>query len=166
MSVVADRSCQLQPERKSLTLCQLQPERKSLTLCQRTHAYTDGSAAEATRDGESGVYSRYNDGKAHITIATGNIQPPLRQKLKPPSPPPPPLKKKKKKKNPQLRSETTYSEPSPMWSSSQMLSLSSTSFKNPSQKALSEMETALVDLTAQTNLTLQRIVSTPRDPRK
>ena len=36
-----------------------------------TRAYTDGSAAEATRDGGDGAYIRYNDGKAHITIATG-----------------------------------------------------------------------------------------------
>ena len=38
---------------------------------QWTHAYTDSSAADAIRDGGGGVYIRYNDGKAHITIATG-----------------------------------------------------------------------------------------------
>ena len=46
---VADRGCQPEPERKSLTLEYVDikyPED------QWTHAYTDGSAAEATRDGE------------------------------------------------------------------------------------------------------------------
>ena len=38
---------------------------------QWTHAYTDGSAAETTRDGGDGVHIRYNDGIAQITIATG-----------------------------------------------------------------------------------------------
>ena len=56
------------------------PERWSLTLeyvdikyleDQWTHAYTNGSAAEATRDGGGGVYIRYNNGIAQITIATG-----------------------------------------------------------------------------------------------
>ena len=65
---VADRGCQPEPERKSLTLEYVDikyPED------QFTHAYTDGSAAEATRDGGGGVYIRYNDGIALITIATG-----------------------------------------------------------------------------------------------
>ena len=38
---------------------------------QWTHAYTDSSVAEATGDEGGGMYIRYNDGKAHITIATG-----------------------------------------------------------------------------------------------
>ena len=38
---------------------------------QWTHAYTDASAAEATRDEGGGVHVRYNDGIAQITIATG-----------------------------------------------------------------------------------------------
>ena len=65
---VADRSCQPEPERKSLTLEYVNikyPED------QWTHAYTDGSAAKATRDGGGGVYIKYNDGIAQITIATG-----------------------------------------------------------------------------------------------
>ena len=65
---VADRGCQPEPERKSLTLEYVDikyPED------QWTHAYTGGSAAEATRDGGGGVYIRYNDGIAQITIATG-----------------------------------------------------------------------------------------------
>ena len=38
---------------------------------QWTHAYTDGSAAEATRDGGGRVYIRYNGEIAQISIATG-----------------------------------------------------------------------------------------------
>ena len=64
-----DRGCQPEPERKSLTLQEYvdikYPED------QWTHAYTDGCAAEATRDGGGGVYIRYNDGIEQITIATG-----------------------------------------------------------------------------------------------
>ena len=47
-----------------------------------------------------------------------------------------------------------------MWSSSQVLSLSLSvlnKLPNPLQKDLNEVETALVDLAAQTNLTLQWI---------
>ena len=65
---VADRGCQPEPERKSLMLEYVNikyPED------QWTHAYTDGSAAEAIRDGGGGVYIRYNDQMAHITITTG-----------------------------------------------------------------------------------------------
>ena len=68
MPGVADKGCQLEPERKSLTLEYVDikyPEE------QWTHSYTDGSAAEATRDGGGGVYIRYNDVTAQITIATG-----------------------------------------------------------------------------------------------
>ena len=38
---------------------------------QWTHACTDGSAAGATRNGGGGACISYNNGKAHITIATG-----------------------------------------------------------------------------------------------
>ena len=58
---VTDRGCQPEPERKSLTLVHVNikyPED------QWTHAYTDGSAAEATQNGGGGVYTRYNDGRA------------------------------------------------------------------------------------------------------
>ena len=63
---VADRGCQ--PERKSLTLEYVNTKYPEDPW---TRAYTDGCAAEATRDGVGGVCIRYNDGKAHITIATG-----------------------------------------------------------------------------------------------
>lgn len=36
-----------------------------------THVYTDGSAAEATRDGGAGIYIRYLDREAEHSIATG-----------------------------------------------------------------------------------------------
>ena len=64
---VADRGCQPELERKSLTLEYVNikyPED------QWTHAYTDSSTAEATRDGGDGVYIKYNDGIAQISIAT------------------------------------------------------------------------------------------------
>ena len=38
---------------------------------QWTYAYAVSSAADTTQDGGGGVYISYNDGKAHITIATG-----------------------------------------------------------------------------------------------
>ena len=38
-----------------------------------THAYTDGSATEATRDGGGGVYVRYTNGEEHCAIATGKF---------------------------------------------------------------------------------------------
>ena len=65
---VADTGCQPVPERKSLTLEYVNTKRPE---DQRTNAYTDGSAAEATRDVGGGVYIRYTGGKAHITIVTG-----------------------------------------------------------------------------------------------
>ena len=45
---VADRGCQPEPDRKSLTLEYVNTKNPEE---QWTHAYTDGSAAEATRDG-------------------------------------------------------------------------------------------------------------------
>ena len=65
---VADRGCKPEPERKSLTL---EYANIKYPEDQWTHANTGGSAVEATRDGGGGVYIRYNDGMAHITIATG-----------------------------------------------------------------------------------------------
>ena len=64
---IADRGCHPEAERKSLKLEYVikYPED------QWTHAYTDSSAAEATRDGGGGVYIRYKYGIAQITIATG-----------------------------------------------------------------------------------------------
>ena len=38
---------------------------------QWTHAYTDGSATEAARDGGGGVYIRYSTAETRIPIATG-----------------------------------------------------------------------------------------------
>ena len=64
---VADRGCQPESERESLTLEYVNAKYPE---DQWTHAYTDGSAAEAIRDLGGGVYIRYNDGMAHITVAT------------------------------------------------------------------------------------------------
>ena len=114
---VADRGCQPEPEWKSLTLEYVNTK---YPKDQWTHAYTDGSAAEAIRDWGGGVYIRYNDRKAHITIATEKYSTKFKAEADT-------LKK------PQLRSETTYPKPSPMWSSSQMLSLSSANSKTPAR---------------------------------
>ena len=65
---IANRGCQPEPERKSLTMEYVDIKNPE---DQWTHAYTDGSAAEATQDGGGGVYIRYNNGIAQITIATG-----------------------------------------------------------------------------------------------
>ena len=64
---VADRDCQPEPERKSLTLEYVNTK---YLKDQWTHAFKHGSAAEATQDGEGGVYTRYNDEKASISRAT------------------------------------------------------------------------------------------------
>ena len=40
---------------------------------QWTHAYTDGSATEATRNGGGGVYIQYKDGEEQQSIATGKF---------------------------------------------------------------------------------------------
>ena len=64
----ADRGCQPEPERKSLTLDYVNTKYPEDQL---THAYTNVSAAEATRDGRGGVYVMYNNGIAQITTATG-----------------------------------------------------------------------------------------------
>ena len=84
----ADKGCQPEPGRKSLTLEYVNTKYPE---DQWTRAYTDGSAAEATRDGGGAVYIRHNDGKAHITIATGKYSTNFKGEDEA-------LKKKKKKK--------------------------------------------------------------------
>ena len=114
---VANRGCQPEPERKSLTLEYVDikyPED------QWTDAYTDGSAAEATRHGGGGVYIRYNDGIEQITIATGKYSTNFKAEAEA-------LKKA-------AIEITICLEPSPMWSSSQMLSPSSANSKIPTRK--------------------------------
>ena len=80
---------------------------------QWTHAYTDGSSTEATREEGGGVYIGYNDGKAHITIKSTNFKTEAEALQKAAI---------------EIRDNYRYPEPSPTWSSSQMLSLSSTHF--------------------------------------
>ena len=90
------------------------------------------------------MYIRYNDGIAQITIATGKYSTNFKAQDEA-------LKKAA------IEIRTICLEPSPMWSSSQTLSLSFSKLQNPRQKDLSEVENALVDLAAQTNLILQWI---------
>ena len=81
------------------------------------------------------MYIRCNDGEAQITIATGKYSTKFKAEGEA-------LKRA-------LRIETTYTEHSAMWSSSQMLSLSSNSPQNPRQKDPKELETAMVELGSQ-----------------
>ena len=66
---VADKGCPPEPERKSLTLEYVDTKYPEEQWTQKNSgAYSDGSAAEATRDGGGGVYIRYNDGTAQINF--------------------------------------------------------------------------------------------------
>ena len=67
---IAERDCQPEPERKSLTL---EYANTNYSEDQWTHIYADGSAAEVTGDGKGRVYSRYKDEEAHITIGHSKI---------------------------------------------------------------------------------------------
>ena len=110
---VADRGCQPEAERKSLTLEYVikYPED------QWTHAYTDSSAAEATRDGGGGVYIRYKYGIAQITIATGKYSTNFKAEdealKKNKKQPPPPQKKKTHKKNQQQQTNKQTNKKNP-----------------------------------------------------
>ena len=73
---INSQECALKCQGSQTRGCQPDPEIKSLEYVntkypahQWTHAYTDSSAADAYQDGGGGVYIRYNDGKAHITLA-------------------------------------------------------------------------------------------------
>ena len=135
---VADRGCQPEPERKSLTVEYVDikyPED------QWTHAYTDGSAAEATRDGGGGVYIRYNDGIAQITIATGKYSTNFKAEAE-----------ALKKAAIEIRNNLPRTKPNVVIFTDALSVLSK--HQNPHHKDLNEVETALVDLAAQTNLIL------------
>ena len=138
---VADKGCQPEPERKSLTLEYVDikyPEE------QWTHAYTDGSAAEATRDGGGGVYIRYNDEIAQITIATGKYSTNFKAEAE-----------ALKKASTEIRNNLPPTKPNVVIFTDALSILSK--LQNPRQKDLNEVETALVDPAAQTNLILQWI---------
>ena len=138
---VADKGCQPEPERKSIMLEYVDikyPEE------QWTHNYTDGSAAEATRDGGGGVYIRYNDGTAQITIATGKYSTNFKAEAE-----------DLKKAGAEIRHNLLRTKPNVVIFTDTLSVLSK--LHNPSQKDLNEVETALVDLAAQTNLILRWI---------
>ena len=144
---VADRGCQKKRE------CQPEPERKSLTLKyvnnkysqgQWTHANTDGSAAEATRDGAGGVYIEYNDGSAQITIATGKYSTNFKAEAE-----------ALKRAATEIRNNLPRTKPNVVIFTDALSVLSK--FQNPRQKDIYGVETALADLAAQSNLTLQWI---------
>ena len=138
---VTDRGCQPEPERKSLTLEYVNikyPED------QWTHAYTDGSAAEATRGGGGGVYIKYIDGIAQITIATGKYSTNFKAEAE-----------ALKRAATEIQNNLPRTKPNVVIFTDALSVLSK--LQNPHQKDLNGVETALVDLAAQSNLTLQWI---------
>ena len=76
---VADRGCQPEPERKSLTLEYINTKYPE---GQWTHAYTDSSAAVAARDGGGGCTSGTMVDRHTSKWPQENILPTLKQKLK------------------------------------------------------------------------------------
>ena len=106
---------------------------------QWTNAYTDGSAVEA-RDGGGGVYIKYNDGIAQITIATGKYSTNFKAE-----------DEALKRAAIEIRNNLPRTKPNVVIFMDALYVLSK--LQNPRQK----VETALVDLTAQSNLTLQWI---------
>ena len=138
---VADRGCQPEPERKSLTLKYVNikyPED------QWTHTYTDGSAAESTRDGEGGVYIKYNDGIAQIITSTGKYSTNFKAEAE-----------ALKRAAIEIRNNLPRTKLSVVIFTDALPVL--IKLQNPRQKDLNEVETALVDHAAQSNLTLQWI---------
>lgn len=67
---VCSKGTQADLARRALTLAHIQA---NYPPDQWTHAYTDGSATEATRDGGGGVYITYTDGEERCAIATGKF---------------------------------------------------------------------------------------------
>ena len=138
---IADKGCQSEPERKSLTLEYVDtkyPEE------QWTHAYSDASAAEATRDGRGGVYTRYNDGIAQISIATGKYSTNFEAEAE-----------ALKKAASEIRNNLPRTKLHVVIFTDALSVLSK--LQNPLQKDLNEVETALINLAAQTTLILQWI---------
>ena len=139
----ADGGCQPEPERKSLTLEYVNIK---YSEDQWTHAYTDGSAAEATRDGGGGVYIKHNDGIAQITIATEKYSTNFKAETE-----------ALKRAAIEIRNNLPRTKPIVVIFTDALSVLSK--LQNPRQKDLNEVETALVDLAAQANLTLQWILA-------
>ena len=129
---VADRGCQPEPERKSLTLEYVDTKYPE---DQWTHAYTDGSAAEATRDGGG-------DEIAQISIATGKYSTNFKAEAE-----------ALKKAATEIRNNLPRTKPNVVIFTDALSVLCK--LQNPRQKDLNEVETALIDLAAQTNLILQ-----------
>ena len=138
---ISDRSCQPEPERKSLTLEYVNikyPEDQWIT------AYTDGSAAEATRDGGGGLYIKYNDGIAQITIATEKYSTNFKAEGE-----------ALKRAATEIRNSLPRTKPNVVILTDALSDLRK--LQTPRQKDLNEVETALVDLAVQSNLTMQWI---------
>ena len=141
MPGVPDRGCQPEPERMSLMLENVNTK---YLEDQWTRAYTDGSSAEASRERGGGVYIRYKDEKAHITIATGKYSTKFKAQAE-----------ALKKAAVEIRDNLPQTKPNMVIFTDALSVLSK--LQNPHQKDLNKVETDLADLTAQTNLTLQWI---------
>ena len=140
---VVDRCCPPEPERKSLTLEYVNTKYPE---DQWTHAYTDGFAEEGTQDGGGGAYIRYSDGKAHITIATGKYSTNFKVETE-----------ALQKGAIEIRDNLPRTKLNDVIFTDALSVLNT--LQNPRQRDLSEVETPLVDLAAQTNLTLQYILA-------
>ena len=116
-------------------VCQHQVPRKPVDPCLQ-----NGSAAEATRVGEGGVYNRYSDGEAHITIAKGTYLTNFKVEFEA-------LQKAAVK----IRDNVPRTKPNVIIFTGALSVLSK--LHSPRQRDLCDVETALVDLAAQTNLT-------------
>ena len=138
MPGVAGKDSQLELERKSLTLEYINTKYPE---SQWTHIFTDGSAAEATRDGGGGVYIRYNDGEAHISLATGKYSTNFKAEYEA-------LKKAAVEVGANL--QRTKHKVVIFTDAHSVLS----KLRNPRQKDLNDLETVLKDLSTQTDLTL------------
>ncbi|KAK7095978.1 hypothetical protein V1264_005326 [Littorina saxatilis] len=136
---VAGRDSQSEPERKMLTLEHINtkyPEE------QWTHVYTDGSAAEATRDGGGGVYIRYNHGEAHITLATGKYSTNFKAETE-----------AIRKAAEEIKANLPRTKSKVVIFTDALSVLSA--LHNPRKKDLNELAAVLVSFTADTELTLQ-----------
>ena len=103
-----------------------------------------GLKTPKTGDGGGGVYIRYNDGTAQITIATGKYSTNFKAEAE-----------ALKKAATEIRNNLPRTKPNVVIFTNALSVLSK--LPNPRQQDLSEVETALVDLAAQTNLILQWI---------
>ena len=138
---IGNKSSQLDPERKSLTLELISSK---YPRAKWTHAFTDGSATEATRDGGAGVFIKYSDEEARIKIATGKYSTNFKAETE-----------ALRTAATEIAANLPRTKPNIVIFTDALSVLDA--LQNPQQKELNELKAALVDLAAQTVLTLQWI---------